>query len=190
MPLAKGESLLMKMKNSTVRSDTLAAAERLWERVKKCFEGAALATGCQVSYEDLNSYADLRSSLPLCEAFVSTMSHLSSTPATTESHDNSTEKGKTVSLDNPSDFLAGSTDMGNVCYECPGFHGAFGIDTAIGQGNHTIGFADAAGLEKSLVRAVDWGKGIAIVGWRMLSDDAFAQDVQDAWEKDMKLAAL
>ncbi|KAM3501717.1 hypothetical protein MY10362_005334 [Beauveria mimosiformis] len=155
-----------------VRSDTLAAAERLWKRVRLCFEGAATATGCQVRYEPTNSYADLRSSMVLCKEFVATFPQ------------------GTVSLDEPADFLAGSTDMGNVTYECPGFHGAFGIDTERGQGNHTRPFADASGLAKSLDRAVEWGKSMAIVGYRVLSDDEFNQTVQDDWEADMKRAAL
>ncbi|KAL6869904.1 hypothetical protein ACO1O0_001239 [Amphichorda felina] len=159
-----------------VRSDTLAGAERLWDRVKACFEGSALATGCTVSYEALNSYADLRSSQPLCQAFVSAMGSLRPT------------SNETVSLYEPSDFLAGSTDMGNVSYVCPGFHGAFGIDTAQGQGNHTAGFADAAGLDKSFDRAVEWGKGMAVVGWRVLSEDVFAEDVTKEWAEDIKRA--
>lgn len=153
-----------------VRSDTLAAAERLWQRVKQCFEGSALSTGCKVHYEEINSYADVRSSMAICKEFVATMPE------------------GTVSLDEPSDFLAGSTDMGNVTYECPGFHGAYGIDTEQGQGNHTKPFAAAAGLEKSFDRAVEWGKGMAIVGYKILADDAFNAEVQKDWQEDMKRA--
>ncbi|KAL3958223.1 hypothetical protein ACCO45_006385 [Purpureocillium lilacinum] len=172
-----------------VRSNTLAAAERLWTRVKACFEGAALATGCTVSYEALNSYADLRSSLPLCRAFVSAAASLP--PPSSPAASSSPSAPKTVvALDEPSDFLAGSTDMGNVTYECPGFHGAFGIDTAVGQGNHTAAFADASGLPRSLDRAVAWGKAMAVVGWRVVAEDAFAREVKSEWEEDMKRAAL
>jgi hypothetical protein len=96
----------------------------------------------------------------------------------------------TVSLDGTPDFLAGSTDMGNVTYECPGFHGAFGIDTAVGQGNHTKGFTDAAGLGKSFETAIDWARGMAVVGWKILSDDGFNDEVQQDWVQDMKLAGM
>src|SRR3569833_1602486 len=153
-----------------VRSDTRAAAQALWERVKKCFEGAALATGCDVKYEHLNSYADVRPSSALCRAYMEAMPE------------------GTVSYSEPAEILAGTTDMGDVCYECPGFHGAFGISTEDGQGNHTKGFAKAAGLDESFDAAVECGKGMAMVGWRMLDDDAFAAAVKKDWEDDMKRA--
>lgn len=153
-----------------VRSDTKAHAETLWQRVLKCFEGAALATECTIEIETLNSYADVRASRKLCEAYVEAM------PA------------GTVHMTEPSDFLAGSTDMGDVCYECPGFHGAFGIDTPVGEGNHTKGFAAAAGTDESFERAVECGKGMAVVAWRVLSDDGFADEVMQDWKEDMARA--
>ncbi|KAK0391549.1 hypothetical protein NLU13_1049 [Sarocladium strictum] len=155
-----------------VRSDSLASAERLWQRVKNCWDAAALATGCTVRYEPINSYADVRSSSVICREFCHTMGAY----------------GHEVSYDDPIDFLAGSTDMGNVTYECPGFHGSFGIDTEVGQGNHTEGFARAAGLEKSFGRNMDWSKGMARVAWKVLTDDEFATRVKEDWEEDMKRA--
>ena len=154
-----------------VRSDTKVHAEALWQRVLRCFEGAALATDCKYEVETLNSYADVRASKKLCEAYVEAM------PV------------GTIHLNEPSDFLAGSTDMGDVCYECPGFHGAFGIDTGPGEGNHTKGFAAAAGTSESFDRAMECGKGMALVAWRMLKDDAFANEVHEQWKEDMKKAA-
>jgi metal-dependent amidase/aminoacylase/carboxypeptidase family protein len=154
-----------------VRSDTRAAAERLWQRVLNCFEGAALATGCGMRTELLNRYADVRPSATMCRTYVEAM------PA------------GTVEYDTPADFLAGSTDMGDVTHECPGFHAAFGITTEDGQGNHTLGFAKAAGTDESYRRAVECGKGMALVGWRVLTDDGFADEMQREWEEGMKKAA-
>lgn len=154
-----------------VRSATRAGAQALWRRVEKCFEGAATATGCKMSIEPLNSYADVRPSRALCEAYVEAM-----------------PKG-TVAFGEPADFLAGSTDMGDVCYECPGFHGAFGIATKEGEANHTKGFTAVAGTEEALGLAVECGLGMALVGWKVLTDDGFAERVQREWEDDMKLAA-
>lgn len=154
-----------------VRSDTRTGAQALWERVKRCFEGAALATGCEMRIEPLNSYADVRPSKALCAAYVEAM-----------------PKGN-IAYGEPADFLAGSTDMGDVCYECPGFHGAFGISTGEGEANHTKGFARVAGTEESFEKAVECGRGMALVAWKVLVDDEFAESVQREWEEDMKLAA-
>lgn len=153
-----------------VRSDTLSHAEALWRRVKNCFEGAATATGCTVSYVPINTYADLRSSPGLCHAYVDAMPQ------------------GTVLYSTPSDFMAGSTDMGNVCYECPGFHGAFGIDAPPGAGNHTPGFTGAAGTEDAFQRAVACGRGMAATSLKVLADDDFAASIKTAWEADMKAA--
>lgn len=154
-----------------VRSDTRAAARRLWERVRKCFEGAALATGCEMRYEEFNSYSDVRPSSALCHAYVEAM------PA------------GTVRYDPPApDFFGGSTDMGDVTYACPGFHGIFGIDTEEGVANHTKGFTAVAGTKDSLERAVACGKGMAQVGWKVLTDDIFAAEMKKEWEADMQRA--
>lgn len=153
-----------------VRSDTLLHARQLWTRVLRCFEGAALATGCDMRVEQLNSYADVRPSRKLCEAYIESM------PA------------GSVVMETAEDFLAGSTDMGDVTYVCPGFHGAFAIETEYGQGNHTPGFATAAGTEESYRRAIECAKGMAIVAWRVLTDDRFAEAVKNEWEDDMRMA--
>ena len=153
-----------------VRSETRAGAEKLWQRVLKCFEGAALATGCEIRVEPLNSYADVRPSAALCKAYLEVMPE------------------GTVSYDEPRDILAGSTDMGDVCYECPGFHGVFGIGTKEGEANHTKGFAAAAGTEDAFTRAVECGKGMALVGWKVLTDEEFAENMKREWEEDIQLA--
>ncbi len=154
-----------------VRSATRAGAQALWGRVLKCFEGAAVATGCEMRVEPLNSYADVRPSRALCEAYMEGM------------------PSGTVSFDEPADILAGSTDMGDVCYQCPGFHGVFGIATKEGEANHTKGFTAAAGTVESFERALDCGRGMAAVAWKLLSDDVFAERVKTEWKEDMKLAA-
>ncbi|KAK4467175.1 p-aminobenzoyl-glutamate hydrolase subunit B [Cladorrhinum samala] len=150
-----------------IRSATRKRAQTLWERAKKCFEGAALATGCEVRFEELNSYSDLRPSPLLCKAYVEAM------------------PSGTVAYDELSDFLGGSTDMGDVCYQCPSFHGAFGIETKQGEANHTKGFTAAAGTEDSFERAMECGKGMASVAWKVLTDDVFADQIKSDWEADM-----
>ncbi|EAA29588.1 hypothetical protein GE21DRAFT_6984 [Neurospora crassa] len=154
-----------------VRSTTRRGAEELGKRVLKCFEGAALATGCEWRKEDLPAYFDVRPSKPLCKAWMEAV-----------------QPAGSVAWEDPTDFFQGSTDMGNVCYECPGFHGVFGIETEDGAANHTKGFTKGAGTQDAFERALECGRAMAEVGWRVLADEEFAADVRREWEVDMKVA--
>ncbi|CAH0023113.1 unnamed protein product [Clonostachys rhizophaga] len=151
-----------------VRSDTKASAFALANRVINCFRGAATATGCKVHVADIACYADLRPSPKLCRAYMNAMAE------------------GTIAYDEPADILAGSTDMGNVSYETPSFHAGFAVDTEPGVNLHTHEFTVAAGTRGALDRAIECGKGMALIGWRVLSDDAFAHDVYEDWERDIQ----
>ncbi|KAK4226389.1 putative aminoacylase 1-like protein [Podospora fimiseda] len=129
-----------------IRSPTRKKALALWERVLKCFEGAALATGCSLCLEELPSYSDLRPSPLLCKTYVEAM-----------------PKG-TVAYDELGDFLAG---------------------TEHGGANHTKPFTAAAGTDDTFSRAIESGKGMASVGWRVLTDHDFADQIKSDWEADM-----
>lgn len=59
-----------------IRSATIADVRKLVARVKNCFEGAAIATGCKVGYEDLNEYFDLRPNKRLCAEYATAMGKL------------------------------------------------------------------------------------------------------------------
>lgn len=163
-----------------VRSVTRKGAEDLGERVLKCFEGAALATGCEWRKEDMSPYYDVRPSKGLCKAWMEAMNS-SQIAEETEGKG----KGK-VAWEDPKDFFQGSTDMGNVCYECPGFHGVFGIETEEGAANHTKGFTEGAGTQDAFEKALECGRAMAEVGWRVLVDEGFAAEVRREWEGDMK----
>jgi len=75
------------------------------------------------------------------------------------------------------------------CHGSPGFHGVFGIGTKDGEANHTKGFAAAAGTEEAFETALECGKGMALVGWKVLADGKFAEKMQKEWEEDMVRAA-
>ena len=158
--------------NYYVRSDTLAHVEALWARLKNCFDGAALATGCKVSYKPTNTTAELRASPGLCHAYMDAM-----------------PKGSVI-YRTPADFMTGSTDMGNVCYACPGFHGGFGIEAPPGISNHMPGFAKAASTDDAFQHAVNCGRGLAVAGLKVLADAEFAKSIREEWEADMKVAKM
>jgi amidohydrolase len=101
-----------------IRSPTIKTLKPLTEKVIKCFEAAATATGCKVDYSwyvkncpirRLNgdswcifrgiSYADLKTNVPICESYVSAMRSMGYHTI----FDNSDQKGA---------LAGGSTDMG------------------------------------------------------------------------------
>ncbi|KAH8680746.1 hypothetical protein BX600DRAFT_519920 [Xylariales sp. PMI_506] len=152
-----------------IRSGTRKEAAALRHRVERCFEGAAIATGCAHEVEDLLNYADMRPNKTICTLWADAMSGL----------------GSEVNCDLTSQVPGmGSTDMGNVSYVCPGFHGFFGIPTAEGEGNHTAGFTKWAGTPVAHERTIVCSKGIAIAGWRILESEDVAKRVWEDFDKD------
>ncbi|RAQ54798.1 amidohydrolase [Aspergillus flavus] len=151
------------------RSTSLEEAEALKDRVIKCFDGAAIATGCSVEYETREAYADLRPNKALCANYDSAMATLGFPVASS---------GATQ---------PGSTDMGNVTYVCPGFHGGFAVPADPGAFNHTPSFTKAAGTSKAYELALNTAKGMAVVGWNVLSDDSLAESVRNDFEEDKKI---
>ncbi|ERS99394.1 hypothetical protein HMPREF1624_04594 [Sporothrix schenckii ATCC 58251] len=152
-----------------VRAPTLAGALALQKRAVKCFAGAAESTGCTMETQDLGGYADLRANMPICNAFVEAMGAL----------------GREVLCDTDHTTPA-STDQGNVSYECPSWHGMFGIPSEGGAFPHTENFARGAGLRKSFDRALENSEGMATAGYWFLVDDELAADVKAAFEEQKK----
>ncbi|KAL4945110.1 hypothetical protein BDV06DRAFT_219641 [Aspergillus oleicola] len=149
----------------SIRSPTMATLKPLTERVVKCFEAAAMATGCKVEFEWGPSYADVKSNTPICESYVSAMRAM----------------GYHVLLTvPPGDSGSASTDMGNVSYAVPGFHGMFLIPAE--GGNHTPQFTKGAGSEEAYKRAIECAGGMSVVACEFLEDGAFANRVREDFE--------
>ncbi|KAJ5698513.1 hypothetical protein N7462_000518 [Penicillium macrosclerotiorum] len=152
-----------------IRSPTKKSLKTLTEKVVKCFEAAATATGCKVEFDWGISYDDLKSNVPICENYVSAMRAMGYHTLL----DNSEQKGA----------LAGaSTDMGNLSYVVPGFHGIFCIP-AKGV-NHTPEFTGGAGSPEAFARATQCAAGMAVVACQILVDDKFAEDVKKDFERE------
>ncbi|KAA8643333.1 hypothetical protein EYZ11_000875 [Aspergillus tanneri] len=154
-----------------IRSTSVKSLKPLTEKVIKCFEAAATATGCKVEFDWGVSYADLKTNTPICENYVSAMRVM----------------GHHTTFDNTGKgderFGGGSTDMGNVSYAVPGFHGMFAIPT---DGvNHTPEFTNGAGSSESYKRSISCAAGMAVVACQILVDDQFAREVKADFEKDL-----
>ncbi|KAH8807892.1 hypothetical protein F5884DRAFT_821427 [Xylogone sp. PMI_703] len=155
-----------------VRGSTLGETRELHERVTKCFEGAAISTGCTVEFEETNTYAELRPNRPMCVAFSEAMKNI--------------DPGQTWHVGDTPEPGAYSTDQGNVSHICPSIHPNYKIPVKDNAPNHTKGFTDAAGTEDSYKLTVSTSKGMAAVALKFLADDAFAKEVRDAFEADHK----
>ncbi|TVY79774.1 Peptidase M20 domain-containing protein 2 [Fusarium oxysporum f. sp. cubense] len=159
----------------TVRSPTIARADRLLERVRRCIEAGASATGCTTNFipfvhtvscahirtlTDMfrsPTYANMRANATLCEIYAKEMDYLGK---------------KVVALrDKP---LPGSTDMGNVSYAVPSFHGTFTIPTSPDVAMHNRKFAAAAGTYEAHTEATISAKGLAMLAVQVLVNDNVA----------------
>ncbi|KAG6898319.1 hypothetical protein C0992_011910 [Termitomyces sp. T32_za158] len=147
----------------------------LVERIKRCFNAAALATGCGVNIEMNLAYLDLWQNPVLAREF-----------------------GNTIvdRYDMTSNHLgsSASTDFGNVTYGgYYSFHPIYGppaIPTEPNGGNHTPKFTCAAQTMEAHVAAIKVTKGLALTGLRVLSDELFFEEVKAAFDADKEARVL
>lgn len=122
-----------------VRAETLSDLARLEERVNRCFEAGALATGCELTIEpESKPYAEFRNDEELL-VFYSARAR---------------ELGRRFSAGADSLMNRASTDMGNVSQVIPAIHPYIGIDS-LPAVNHQPEFAAAAASVAAERAAVD-----------------------------------
>lgn len=123
-------------------------------KVLACFEGAAKATGCELTYRwgEESRYKTVRTNMTLAEAYRTNIESL----------------GRTV-VDPESRRSMGSTDMGNVTQIVPGIHPAIAIapwDVPI----HTTDFREIAASEAGHLGLLDSAKALAMTAIDVLTD--------------------
>ncbi|KAI1368160.1 hypothetical protein F5Y08DRAFT_347554 [Xylaria arbuscula] len=148
-----------------VRSPTIERANRLLERVKACIQAGASATGCDLTYQESPSYLNLTSNETLCKIYVEEMA----------------VTGHRVMLQQEKAMNA-STDMGNVAYRFPTFHGAFIVPAGAEVTLHSSDFAQAAGTEAAHTTALQTAKGMAMLAVRVLLDADIAQNAMSDFQ--------
>lgn len=151
--------------NIYVRSPDVTRCEALLEKVKKCCEAGAVSTGCEINYIWAPTYKDLRVNLPICKQYVEDMSKL----------------GEKVMLMDDESYSA-STDMGNVSYEVPSFHGAFPIETDSDVSLHNPRFAAHAATDQAHSAAIKCAKGMAMLAIRLIADKTLAGEAMKAFK--------
>lgn len=123
----------------------------VWERVQRCYEAGALATGCTLSIEPVgHPFADLRQDAALGREYAAAMAAI----------------GRVVELDGPA---VGSTDMGNVSHRMPSIHPMIGYDVA-GAVHHTAEFTAAGATPSADAAVLDAAYGLAAAAAALASD--------------------
>lgn len=156
----------------SVRAPSMGSCRALADKVINCFKAAALATGCRLELEEEDMYADLRINKTLCTRYAEAMARF----------------GEQVVVERE-DSMAGSTDQGNVTYAVPALHVIFGLPNKENPdiNPHDAEFARCAGTEEAFQAAVRCGKGMALTGWEILTNDAVWEQCKADFEEDKKV---
>jgi len=141
------------------RAPTYADLAPLVERVKNCFEAAALATSCKFNLNFSPAYYDLNQNEVLAQAFFDIV-------------------GNRYGMLSTNVASSASTDFGNVTYEIPALHPVFAIPTEPQGGNHTPAFAKAAATPEAHRATMAVTRGLAFTALRVLSDPSFFRQVK------------
>lgn len=140
--------------------------DQLKPKVLACFQGAAAATGCELTYKwgEESRYKTVRTNMALAEAYRANVESL----------------GRTV-VDPESSRSMGSTDMGNVTQIVPGIHPAIAIapwDVPI----HTTGFREIAASEAGHLGLLDSAKAMAMTAIDVLTDNGLRKAMRSEFE--------
>lgn len=157
-----------------IRDSTAVSVNELAQRVEACLRAAALATRCEieVSWNDESDYKDLVPNMVLARIFT----------------DHMTALGKSYLLDGRREGMGASTDMGNVCYEAPGFHCAFSVGPDVqGASPHSPEFAAAAGTRHAFLNSLDCAKGMALTALDILLNDEYAAEMQKEFVQEFPI---
>jgi amidohydrolase len=137
--------------SAEVRAADLAGVRAVAARMRDCFRGAALATGCTLSESRPEpGYADLRADAGLAAAWDAELTALGRTPS-------------------PHEHFGGSTDLGNVSHRIPAIHPYLGI-RGRDDPPHTAEFAEAASSPAADVWVADAARLLAGTVVRIAED--------------------
>ncbi|KAI6126683.1 hypothetical protein F5141DRAFT_1186064 [Pisolithus sp. B1] len=160
-----------------VRAPTTNEALETTERVKACFEAAAIATGCKVTVAVLSLGNELVQNSVLGEELADVVCK------------------KYGTVDYEWGIASASTDFRSISLfsvtltlvpVMPGLHPGFSIPSVPNGGNHTPAFTEAASTMEAHEACLDVSKALAAVGMRVLTDKTFlskASLVKSAFEE-------
>ena len=146
-----------------VRSPDNGYLDDLRRRVLACFEGGALAAGCELTHAWSEVCEVVSTNRPLAEAFAA----------------NARSLGRTMKGRRPAD-THGSTDMGNVTTAVPGIHPFLSITDGTPVPGHSTAFADAARTPRALETMRLAAKALAMTALDVLADPALLKRAKEA----------
>ncbi|UZJ51112.1 hypothetical protein CBS101457_000432 [Exobasidium rhododendri] len=149
-----------------LRAPTIQELEALIPRVVNCFQAAALATGCKVEIKRHPIYKNVANNDSLARSYQNVV---------LDKYDREVSDIT---------FFA-STDFGNVTFELPSLHAEYGIPLKdpLQDGNHTIGFADAAKTKEAHQLTLQASTAIAVVGAKFIVDEEYRKRSQKEWKE-------
>lgn len=154
-----------------IRSNRNADVLSLKERVNKCAEGAALATGCTykvtpVEADFKDTVSNMRLSSLVCDKI-----ELLGTPVT-----------RLNGLRIP-----GSSDLGDVSYECPAIQVTVKIgdhpEAKMMEGPHTPAFAEDAGSEEAISEGIKYVKAFTLSAIDMMTKPEIISEIKEEFSK-------
>ncbi|KAH0536539.1 hypothetical protein FGG08_006589 [Glutinoglossum americanum] len=155
----------------SIRAKSRKDLDDLREKIARCFKSGAEGAGCIAKVNETHrAYWDLNVNRVLCDRFTKHM------------------KGFGVNIANTlaeiTDDPGAATDQGNVSHYCPAIQPIFAIESGDAV-NHNPAFADAAHTPDAFARAIACSKGMAAVGYEVLTSDATAKEVADEFSKSV-----
>ncbi|TFK31806.1 hypothetical protein BDQ12DRAFT_693512 [Crucibulum laeve] len=151
--------------NCIVRAPKVTEMRETAERVSRCFEAAALATGCEVEITVNAELSELRQNPALGGEVANIILN------------------KYGDIDYEWGISSASTDFGDISFALPSLHPGFAIPTVKNGGNHTTEFAKSAATIEAHNATLDISKALAATGIRVLLDDKFFEDVKRTFDE-------
>jgi amidohydrolase len=143
----------------------------LKDKVNKCFEAGAFASGATLKLTEIMGYDDHVPNLALGKVCRQVMNKLGGTIPSAE-------------IDLIKGATQASTDQGNVSYAMPSLSLGFEIESV--EGPHNPGFAAAARTKEAHGKALRAGKGLAVTGLEVLTDKNLLRDAKAEFEQMKK----
>ena len=153
-----------------IRANKMVDAEKLLEKLTACAQGAAIGTGTEMKVSRADEdFKDTDSNMYLSELACSQYEKLG--------HE-IVRLGKEI--------LPGSSDLGDVSYECPAIQLMCGMGPlADGShyGAHTVEFAQKACSEEAMENAQEFVKAFAMTGVELMTDPSHLKAIKEEFAK-------